>query len=193
MRRCESPSVGHFATACLSRNTSGHTHRAKRKAMASPKTSSAAEPEIRRAALFSECGRYRYLLVRQWKNSGPTAVFVLLNPSTADGPPTITQAGDASATPRGGAAALCSSSTSTHGAQPSRPSCGRQMTRWAPRTTTSCTPRPPPPRTQAAPSSEGGASMPDRTASPQPSLCPTCADSVPSRSPGWDSLATRSG
>lgn len=44
-----------------------------------------AAPEIRRAAVISDCGRYRYLLVRQWENTGPTAVFVLLNPSTADG------------------------------------------------------------------------------------------------------------
>ncbi|MGW2827213.1 DUF1643 domain-containing protein [Streptomyces sp. NPDC001443] len=45
----------------------------------------AAAPDIRRAAVISDCGQYRYLLVRQWQNTGPTAVFVLLNPSTADG------------------------------------------------------------------------------------------------------------
>ncbi|MGW4784945.1 DUF1643 domain-containing protein [Streptomyces sp. NPDC004230] len=40
---------------------------------------------ILRAAALSACGNYRNLLVREWHDSGPTAVFVLLNPSTADG------------------------------------------------------------------------------------------------------------
>lgn len=40
--------------------------------------------DILRAATLSSCGDYRYLLVREWGRSGRTAVFVLLNPSTAD-------------------------------------------------------------------------------------------------------------
>jgi hypothetical protein len=34
------------------------------------------------AAAFSLCGRYRYALWRRW-DDGPTALFVMLNPSTA--------------------------------------------------------------------------------------------------------------
>ena len=34
-------------------------------------------------AVFSDCGRYRYLLTRRW-GDGPAATFVMLNPSTAD-------------------------------------------------------------------------------------------------------------
>lgn len=37
----------------------------------------------RRTARLSACGRYRYLLTREWA-PGPTATFVMLNPSTAD-------------------------------------------------------------------------------------------------------------
>jgi hypothetical protein len=33
-------------------------------------------------AVYSECGRYRYLLTRVWA-PGPKALFVMLNPSTA--------------------------------------------------------------------------------------------------------------
>lgn len=36
-----------------------------------------------RDAVISLCGRYRYRLTRQWAN-GPTATFIMLNPSTAD-------------------------------------------------------------------------------------------------------------
>jgi hypothetical protein len=39
--------------------------------------------EVRRAARISECGRYRYVLLRRW-GEGPAVVFVMLNPSTAD-------------------------------------------------------------------------------------------------------------
>ncbi|MEM1344033.1 MAG: DUF1643 domain-containing protein [Pseudomonadota bacterium] len=35
-------------------------------------------------ATFSDCGLYRYSLSRQWDRLLPTAVFILLNPSTAD-------------------------------------------------------------------------------------------------------------
>jgi hypothetical protein len=34
-------------------------------------------------AIFSDCGRYRYILQRRWA-AGPAVVFVMLNPSTAD-------------------------------------------------------------------------------------------------------------
>ena len=35
------------------------------------------------SAIFSDCGRYRYVLSRHWED-GETCVFVGLNPSTAD-------------------------------------------------------------------------------------------------------------
>lgn len=34
-------------------------------------------------AIISHCGRHRYLLTREWA-PGPTATFIMLNPSTAD-------------------------------------------------------------------------------------------------------------
>lgn len=37
-----------------------------------------------KSAILSKCGRYRYLLSRRWK-PGKTVLFVMLNPSTADG------------------------------------------------------------------------------------------------------------
>lgn len=40
---------------------------------------------IRRWAYISECGRYRYGLGREWDAAKPRVVFVMLNPSTADG------------------------------------------------------------------------------------------------------------
>ncbi|MFG2424977.1 DUF1643 domain-containing protein [Streptomyces sp. NPDC048448] len=40
--------------------------------------------EVRCSAALSPCDRYRYLLTRKWADTGKTAVFVLLNPSTAD-------------------------------------------------------------------------------------------------------------
>lgn len=40
-------------------------------------------PTILGSAILSDCERYRYLLGREWAD-GPTAVFVMLNPSTAD-------------------------------------------------------------------------------------------------------------
>jgi hypothetical protein len=36
------------------------------------------------AAEISGCGRYRYTLRRQWADSGPRALWVMCNPSTAD-------------------------------------------------------------------------------------------------------------
>ncbi|WP_351235062.1 DUF1643 domain-containing protein [Streptomyces sp. NPDC002133] len=41
-------------------------------------------PRVLRSAVLSGCERYRYLLTRTWRRDGRTAVFVLLNPSTAD-------------------------------------------------------------------------------------------------------------
>lgn len=35
-------------------------------------------------ATISDCGRYRYLLRRTWDATKPRALFVMLNPSTAD-------------------------------------------------------------------------------------------------------------
>ena len=34
-------------------------------------------------AVYSDCERYRYSLTRIWARSGPRALFVMLNPSTA--------------------------------------------------------------------------------------------------------------
>lgn len=36
------------------------------------------------SAQLSECGTFRYYLVRRWDNSLPTLNFIMLNPSTAD-------------------------------------------------------------------------------------------------------------
>lgn len=36
-------------------------------------------------AVISGCGKYRYQLTRRWSDCGPDAVFIMLNPSTADG------------------------------------------------------------------------------------------------------------
>lgn len=44
---------------------------------------SAPQP-VHRSAVISPCGMYRYLLRRAWDESCPTALFVMLNPSTAD-------------------------------------------------------------------------------------------------------------
>lgn len=38
-----------------------------------------------RSAVISDCGQYRYALRRQWAKGSKTAIWVLLNPSTADG------------------------------------------------------------------------------------------------------------
>ncbi len=34
-------------------------------------------------AVYSDCERYRYLLTRTWEANGRTALFIMLNPSTA--------------------------------------------------------------------------------------------------------------
>lgn len=39
---------------------------------------------MERDAVISDCGRYRYLLRRVWDHAKPRALFVMLNPSTAD-------------------------------------------------------------------------------------------------------------
>lgn len=40
---------------------------------------------MKKTAVFSPCGRYRYWLTREWDDNGmPPCVFVMLNPSTAD-------------------------------------------------------------------------------------------------------------
>ena len=39
---------------------------------------------MKRRALISECGQYRYRLSRRWNKSLPCCLFIMLNPSTAD-------------------------------------------------------------------------------------------------------------
>ena len=39
---------------------------------------------LEKDAVISECGTYRYLLRRTWDHERPRALFVMLNPSTAD-------------------------------------------------------------------------------------------------------------
>lgn len=39
---------------------------------------------LERDAVISECGAYRYLLRRTWDHAKPRALYVMLNPSTAD-------------------------------------------------------------------------------------------------------------
>ncbi|MFI5809013.1 DUF1643 domain-containing protein [Streptomyces sp. NPDC051561] len=41
------------------------------------------QPIRHRTAEFSDCGRYRYRLTREWSDAVP-ATFIMLNPSTAD-------------------------------------------------------------------------------------------------------------
>lgn len=41
--------------------------------------------DIARSAKLSECGRYRYALTRTWDAAAGEVLFVMLNPSTADG------------------------------------------------------------------------------------------------------------
>lgn len=37
-----------------------------------------------RGAVISDCGIYRYSLIRRWADDGPVATFLMLNPSVAD-------------------------------------------------------------------------------------------------------------
>lgn len=39
---------------------------------------------LERTASISPCGQYRYLLTRTWEPGAPRALYVMLNPSTAD-------------------------------------------------------------------------------------------------------------
>ena len=39
---------------------------------------------VERDAVLSDCGLYRYLLRRAWDHDKPRALFIMLNPSTAD-------------------------------------------------------------------------------------------------------------
>ncbi len=41
-------------------------------------------PSLKRSAVISSCGKYRYLLTRQVGLGDRTAAFIMLNPSTAD-------------------------------------------------------------------------------------------------------------
>ncbi|TNF21912.1 MAG: DUF1643 domain-containing protein [Rhodobacteraceae bacterium] len=41
-------------------------------------------PDCRSEAVYSDCGAYRYRLVRLWDAAAPRLAFVMLNPSTAD-------------------------------------------------------------------------------------------------------------
>ncbi len=40
---------------------------------------------MKRDAEISDCGRYRYSLTREWDETKPAMLWVMLNPSTADG------------------------------------------------------------------------------------------------------------
>lgn len=39
---------------------------------------------LERDAVLSDCGKYRYLLRRSWDHKLPRALYIMLNPSTAD-------------------------------------------------------------------------------------------------------------
>lgn len=41
-------------------------------------------PAMKRGAILSDCGRFRYALTRLWDEALPVLLFVMLNPSTAD-------------------------------------------------------------------------------------------------------------
>jgi len=43
-----------------------------------------ADDRSQSVALFSDCERYRYVLTREWDPAGQKALFIMLNPSTAD-------------------------------------------------------------------------------------------------------------
>ncbi|MFO6262918.1 DUF1643 domain-containing protein [Pseudomonas aeruginosa] len=85
------------------------------------------------SAIISECGQYRYLLTRPGDclaDKG-TAVFLMLNPSTADAAlddPTIQRSGAAATSPRPGAATGSPSSICTPCARRTRPTSGSTAT-----------------------------------------------------------------
>lgn len=39
---------------------------------------------VNKSAIVSDCGKYRYLLTREWAEEGKICLWVMLNPSTAD-------------------------------------------------------------------------------------------------------------
>ena len=39
---------------------------------------------MKREAIISKCGKYRYSLVREWNKNKGKVLFIMLNPSTAD-------------------------------------------------------------------------------------------------------------
>lgn len=39
---------------------------------------------MKKEAIISSCGTYRYSLARVWDETGPNCLFIMLNPSTAD-------------------------------------------------------------------------------------------------------------
>ena len=52
--------------------------------LAPPPSGPVASRTMKRSAVFSACGRYRYVLRRVWDNEQPPVLFIGLNPSTAD-------------------------------------------------------------------------------------------------------------
>lgn len=42
------------------------------------------EKSVKREAVISQCGKYRYALWRKWDDSRPEVLFIGLNPATAD-------------------------------------------------------------------------------------------------------------
>ena len=44
-----------------------------------------AKPNVGRSAFLSDCKKYRYSLTRTWDENKPIVLFIMLNPSTADG------------------------------------------------------------------------------------------------------------
>ncbi len=70
----------------MSLRRTGHAFHPPHPHLGRRKMSDLFEPQdaIERDAVLSDCGRYRYLLRRAWDHTKPRALFVMLNPSTAD-------------------------------------------------------------------------------------------------------------